>query len=108
MPITAKEVNEAAGSSEARVARERTERTGAAVARSDSKLPKVYRKKEGQPDPTKSVAAEQARRAAGAKTPRGAPKVQTKAGKASSPSERASDKTWSRAGEKNQQERARR
>ena len=55
-----------------------------------------------------SYLAEQARRAAGAKTPRGAPKVQTKAGKASSPSERASDKTWSRAGEKNQQERARR
>ncbi len=107
MPITAKEVNEAAGSSEAKVARERTERTGAAVARSDSN-PKAYRTKEGQPDPTKSVAAEQERRAAGAKTPRGAPKVQTKAGKASSPSERASDKTWSRAGEKNQQERARR
>jgi hypothetical protein len=107
MPITAKEVNEAAGSSEAKVARERTERSGAGVARSDSKT-KAYRTKEGQPDPTKSVAAEQKRRAAGASIPRGAPKVRTNAGKASSPSERASDKTWSRAGEKNQQERARR
>jgi hypothetical protein len=69
---------------------------------------KPYGKKEGQPDPSKSVEDEHARRAAGASTPRGAPKVSSKADGASSTVERKSDKTWSRSGAKNQEERARR
>jgi hypothetical protein len=107
MPITAKQVNEASGSSEANVARDRTARTGG-TARPGAAPPKSYGKKEGQPDPTKSVEAERARRAAGAPTPRGAPKVTAKAGGPSSKAESKSDKTWSRSGDKNQQERARR
>ena len=106
MPITAKQVNEASGSSEANVARDLTARTGG-TARSGPEPAKSYRKKEGQPDPTKSVEDERARRAAGAPTPRGAPKVTSKAGGASSKAESKSDKTWSRSGNKNQQERAR-
>ena len=107
MPITATQVNEASGSSEANVARDRTART-AGAARPGAEPTKSYRKKEGQPDPTKSVEEERSRRAAGAPTPRGAPKISTKAGGASSEAESKSDKTWSRSGEKNQQERARR
>jgi hypothetical protein len=107
MPITAKQVNEASGSSEANVARDRTART-AGAARPGSAPAKSYRRKEGQPDPTKSVEEERGRRAAGAPTPRGAPKVSTKGGGPSSKPESKSDKTWSRSGEKNQRERARR
>jgi hypothetical protein len=107
MPITAKQVNEASGSSEANVARDRTART-AGAARPGTEPPKSYRRKDGQPDPTKSVEEERSRRAAGAPTPRGAPKVSTKAGGASSKAESKSDKTWSRSGDKNQQEHARR
>ena len=107
MPITAKQVNEASGSSEANVARDRTART-AGAARPGAERTKSYRKKDGQPDPTKSVEDERSRRAAGAPTPRGAPKVSTKAGGPSSKPESKSDKTWSRSGDKNQQERARR
>jgi hypothetical protein len=106
VPITAKQVNEASGSSEANVARERTARSGGVVRENAKPVPKSYRSKQGQPDPTKSVEAERARRAAGARTPGGAPKVSTKAGGPSSRPERASPKTWSRAGEKNQRERA--
>ena len=108
MPITAKEVNEASGSSEANVARDRTARTGGTARAGAKPTAKSYRKKEGQPDPTKSVEEERSRRAAGAPTPRGAPKVSTKGGSASSKPESKSDKTWSRSGEKNQRERARR
>ena len=107
MPITAKEVNEASGSSEANVARDRTARTGG-TARPGTPPPKSYRKKDGQPDPTKSVQAEQRRRAAGAPTPRGAPKISSKTGGSSSEAESKSDKSWSRSGDKNQRERARR
>ena len=107
MPITSKQVNEASGSSEANVARDRTARTGG-PARPRAKPAKSYQKKEGQPDPTKSVEDERSRRAAGAPTPRAAPKVSTKAGGPSSKPESKSDKTWSRSGDKNQQERARR
>ena len=107
MPITSSQVNEASGSSEANVARDRTARTGGTV-RSGAKPAKSYRRKEGQPDPTKSVGDERARRAAGAPTPRGAPKVSTKAGGPSSRAESKSDKSWSRSGDKNQRERARR
>lgn len=107
MPITSKQVNEASGSSEANVARDRTARSGDTV-RDGAAPAKSYRKKDGQPDPTKSVAAERERRAAGAPTPRGAPKVSTKAGGPTSEPEKKSDKTWSRSGEKNQRERARR
>jgi hypothetical protein len=107
MPITAKQVNEASGSSEANVARDRTART-AGAARPGSAPAKSYRRQEGQPDPTKSVEEERGRRAAGAPTPRGAPKVSTKGGGPSSKPESKSDKTWSRSGEKNQRERARR
>jgi hypothetical protein len=67
-------------------------------------MPKPYQKKDGQPDPTKSVEDERRRRAAGARTPRGAPKVSTKGGRPSSKPESRSEKTWSRAGEKNQRE----
>jgi hypothetical protein len=105
MPITSKQVNEASGSSEANVARDRTARTGGA-ARPGSVPKKTYQKKEGQPDPTKSVEDERGRRAAGAPTPRGAPKVSTKGGRPSSDPESKSDKTWSRAGDKNQKDRA--
>lgn len=63
-------------------------------------------KNERQPDPLKSVEDERQRRAAGAPTPRGAPKVSTKGGRPSSKPEEKSDKTWSRAGDKNQSERA--
>jgi hypothetical protein len=105
MPITAKQVNEASGSSEANVARDRTARTGG-TARPGMAPAKSYRKKQGQPDPTKSVEAERSRRAAGAPTPRGAPKMSTKSGAPSSKSERKSDKSWSRSGERNQKERA--
>jgi hypothetical protein len=107
VPITAKEVNEGSGSSEANVARDRTARTGG-TARRGAAPAKAYRKKEGQPDPTKSVEAERARRAAGAKTPRGAPKVSTRGDGPSSKSESTSEKSWSRSGDKNQRERARR
>jgi hypothetical protein len=107
MPITAKQVNEASGSSEANVARERTARSGG-TARTGSAPAKSYRQKNGQPDPTKSVEDERSRRAAGAPTPRGAPKVSTKGGGPSSKAESKSDKTWSRSGDKNQQEKARR
>jgi hypothetical protein len=107
MPITAKEVNEASGSSEANVARDRTARTGG-MARPGAAPAKTYRQKEGQPDPTKSVEDERARRAAGAPTPRGAPKVSRKGVGPSSKAESQSDKTWSRSSDKNQQERARR
>jgi hypothetical protein len=107
VPITAKQVNEASGSSEANVARDRTARTGGTV-RAGAAPAKSYRKKEGQPDPTKSVAEERVRRATGAPTPRGAPTVTTKADGPSSKSESKSDKTWSRSGAKNQRERARR
>ena len=107
MPITSKEVNEASGSSEANVARDRTART-AGTARPGSEPSKSYRKKEGQPDPTKSVEDERTRRAAGAPTPRGAPKISTKGGGSSSKPEGKSDKTWSRSGDKNQRERANR
>jgi hypothetical protein len=107
VPITAKQVNEASGSSEANVARDRTARTGA-TARPGAAPPKAYSNKEGQPDPTKSVEAERARRAAGAKTPRGAPKVSKKSGGPSSKSESTSEKSWSRSGDRNQRERARR
>jgi hypothetical protein len=105
MPITAHQVNEASGSSEANVARDRTARTGGA-ARAGAAPTKSYQKKKGQPDPTKSVEDERRRRAAGASTPRGAPKVSTKGGGASGKPESKSDKTWSRAGDKNQRERA--
>lgn len=105
MPITSKQVNEASGSSEANVARDRTARSGG-TARPGSAATKTYRKKEGQPDPTKSVEDERGRRAAGAPTPRGAPKVSTKGGRPSSKAENKSDKTWSRSGEKNQKDRA--
>ena len=109
MPITSKQVNEASGSSEANVARDRTARTaGTARPGSAPKKAKSYHKKEGQPDPTKSVEDERSRRAAGAPTPRGAPKVSTKGGGASSKPEGKSDKTWSRSGEKNQRDNARR
>ena len=107
MPITSKQVNEASGSSEANVARDRTARTGG-TARPGTAPAKSYAKKDGQPDPTKSVEEERARRAAGAPTPRGAPKISTKAGGPSSKPESKSDKSWSRSGEKNQRERARR
>jgi hypothetical protein len=107
VPITSKQVNEASGSSEANVARDLTARTGGTV-RAGAAPAKSYRKKEGQPDPTKSVAAERKRRAAGAPTPRGAPRVSTKGGGPSSRAESKSDKTWSRSGDKNQRERARR
>jgi hypothetical protein len=107
MPITSKQVNEASGSSEANVARDRTARTGG-TARPGAAPAKSYRKKEDQPDPTKSVEEERRRRAAGAPTPRGAPKVSTSTGGPSSKAESKSDKTWSRSGNKNQQERARR
>jgi hypothetical protein len=100
-------VNEASGSSEAIVARDRTARSGGTV-RAGAAPAKSYGKKGGQPDPTKSVEAERGRRAAGAPTPRGAPKVSGKAGGASSKAERESDKTWSRSGSVNQQESARR
>lgn len=106
MPITAKQVNEASGSGEGRVARERSAREGELIRENPKPVGRSYRNKEGQPDPTKSVEAERARRAAGAKTPGGPPKVSPKAGGPSSSSERASAKTWSRAGEKNQKERA--
>ncbi len=86
MPITSKQVNEASGNSEANVARDRTARTGG-TARPGAKPAKSYQKKEGQPDPTKSV---------------------EEAGGPSSKPESKSDKTWSRSGDKNQQERARR
>lgn len=105
MPITAKEVNEAAGSAEAKVAREKTEARGAAVGREDTG-PKRYRERPGQPSPVKSVADEARRRRQGARKPAGAPNVRTPAGGPTSPSERASAKTWSRAGERNQRERA--
>src|SRR4051812_8971707 len=105
MPITSRQVNEASGSSEANVARDRTARTGG-TARPGSTPTRSYQKKEGQPDPTKSVEDERSRRAAGAPTPRGAPKVSTKGGAPSSKPEGKSDKTWSRAGDKNQKERA--
>jgi hypothetical protein len=105
VPITSKQVNEASGSSEANVARDRTARTGGTVRAGEAPA-KSYRKKEGQPDPTKSVAEERERRAAGAPTPRGAPKVTTKGGGPSSKPESKSDKTWSRSGEKNQRDRA--
>lgn len=109
MPITAKEVNEASGSSEANVARDRTARTGGTARPGSAPAnAKSYRKKEGQPDPTKSVADERGRRAGGAPIPRGAPKVSTTGGGPSSKPESKSDKTWSRSGDKNQQERARR
>lgn len=107
MPITAKEVNEASGSGEANVAKDRTART-AGAGRPGAKPTKSYRKTEGQPDPTESVEEERSRRAAGAPTPRGAPKVSTKGGGPSSKPESKSDKSWSRSGEKNQRERARR
>lgn len=107
MPITSKQVNEASGSSEANVARDRTARTGG-TARPGTAPAKSYAKKDGQPDPTKSVEEERARRAAGAPTPRGAPKISTKGGGPSSKPESKSDKSWSRSGEKNQRERARR
>ena len=63
MPITAKQVNEASGSSEANVAKDLTARTGG-TARPGAAPAKSYRKKEGQPDPTKSIEDERARRAA--------------------------------------------
>jgi hypothetical protein len=107
MPITSHQVNEASGSSEANVARDRTARTGGA-ARPGAAPAKSYKRKEGQPDPTKSVEDERSRRARGAPTPRGAPKVTTKGGRPSSKAESESDKTWSRAGQKNQEGRARR
>ena len=107
MPITAKEVNEDSGSSEAKVARDRTVRTGG-TGRPGPQPVNTYQPKEGQPDPTKSVEDERARRAAGAPTPRGAPKMKRKATGATSEAESKSDKTWSRSGEKNQRERARR
>jgi hypothetical protein len=105
MPITAKQVNEASGSSEANVARDRTART-AGAARPGAAPAKSYRKKEGQPDPTKSVEDERVRRAAGAPTPRGGPKVSMKTSGPTSNPERKSDKTWSRSGDKNQREHA--
>ncbi len=110
MPITSKQVNEASGSSEANVARDRTARTGGAArpGAKPAKPAKSYQKKEGQPDPTKTVEDERRRRSAGRPTPRGAPRASTKAGGPSSKPESKSDKTWSRSGDKNQQERARR
>jgi hypothetical protein len=105
MPITSHQVNEASGSSEANVARDRTARTGG-TARPGAAPAKSYRKNSGQPDPTKSVADERGRRAAGAPRPRGAAKVSTKAGNSSSRPESKSDKTWSRSGDKNQKARA--
>jgi hypothetical protein len=107
MPITAKQVNEASGSSEANVAKDLTARTGG-TARPGAAPAKSYRRKEGQPDPTKSVEDERVRRAAGAPTPRGAPNVSSKTGGSTTKVESNSDKTWSRSGAKNQQERARR
>ncbi len=107
MPITAKQVNEDSGSSEAKVARDRTARTGG-TARPGMKPVKTYRRKEGQPDPTKSVEDERGRRAAGVPTPRGAPKMKTTVAGSSSEAESQSDKSWSRSAEKNQRERARR
>jgi hypothetical protein len=106
VPITAKQVNEASGSSEAKVARELTARSGGVIRENAKPVGKTYRSKKGQPDPTKSVEAERMRRASGAKTPGGAPKVSPRAGGPSSRSEKASAKTWSRAGERNQKERA--
>ena len=106
MPITAHQVNEASGSSEAKVARDRTALSGGVIRENAKPVAQSYRNKQGQPDPTKSVATERIQRAAGAKTPRGAPKVSPNAGGPISRSEKASTKTWSRAGEKNQKERA--
>jgi hypothetical protein len=111
VPITAKEVNEAAGSAEAKVAREKTEARekaaarGATVSRKDTG-PKRYRERPGQASPVKSVADEARRRRDGARKPAGVPKVRTRGGAPTSPSERSSAKTWSRAGERNQRERA--
>jgi hypothetical protein len=95
MPITAREVNEAAGSAEARVARKA--RSGEAKRSPARAEPKTYRQRSGQPDPTKPVAAEALRRRATGSFRGNTPKVRPRGAPPKTRTEAQSDKSWSRA-----------
>jgi hypothetical protein len=95
MPITAKEVNEAAGSAEAKVAAQRS--AGARTPARRGKEAKSYRAKPGQPEATKSVADEIARRKKSGPARANFPSVRLKGERPKSKTEAQSDKSWSRA-----------